>query len=153
MRTLTLILTSLLLVGCTHQGGGTLDAPAKKETAAKLDSEARKQIAFYEKADASAFIAECMKTGRLRFLSCVVLESQFTTFPGLTQAEVRSYIVEMKTPCECIDYYGIAEGIAGESLELRSKLRVVREAYAARVNRAVVAEFEKRIAVSTRRTE
>lgn len=118
-----------------------------------IGSEMREQIAFYEKADASAFIAECTKTGKLRFLSCVVLESQFTAFPGLTQAEIRSYIVEMKTPCECIDYYGITEGIVGGSLELRSKLRDVREAYAARVNRAVVAEFEKRIAVSTRRTE
>ena len=151
MRALTLILTAILLGGCTHQGGVTLNAPAKNETATKLDSATREQIAFYETADVASFVAECAKTGKWRLLSCVVLESQFTTFPGLTQAEVRSYIVEMKLPHECIDYYGLTEGILGGSLELRSKLRDVREAYATRVNRAVVAELEKRTSASNTR--
>lgn len=113
----------------------------------------RATIAFYEKADAAAFVAECAKTGSWRFLSCVVMESQFTTFPGLTRAEIERYIVGEKIPHECIDYYGIAEGVLGGSLELRSTLRDVREAYAARVNRALSAELEKRPPLATRRTE
>lgn len=153
MRTIALTLMVLLLVGCTHQRGAALDAPDEQETRARIDREMGEQIASYEKADAAAFVAECTKTGEWRSLSCVVLESQFTTFPGLTQAEIKRYIIEKQIPYECIDYYGITEGIIGESLALRSRLREVREAYAARVNRAVIAEIEKRPPLAMRRTE
>ena len=170
MRTIPLLVTVLVLAGCAHQKSATHELPsgvvldgyapqagivsdtsAEDEIAARCESSRREQIAFYEKASAADFVAECAKTGRWRFLSCVVMESQFTSLPGLTRAEVERYVDGERIPYECISYWGIVDGMFDGAKKLQSKLHEVRKAYAARVNRAVIAELEKRTTASNTR--
>ncbi len=165
-----LLVTVLVLAGCAHQkaephdmptGGGLTgyalpeeiipDTSAEDEIAARCEPSRLEQIAFYEKADAADFVAECARTGRWKFLSCVVMESQFTFLPGLTRAEVKKYVEDERIPYECISYWGVVDGMFDGAKRLQSKLHEVRKAYAARVNRAVIAELERRTSTSNTR--
>ena len=124
------------------------DTSAEDEIAARCESSRREQIVFYQEADAADFVAECARTGRWRFLSCVVMESQFTFLPGLTEAEVKGYVEGERIPYECISYWGLVDGMFDGANRLQSKLHEVRKAYAASVNRAVIAELERRTSTS-----
>jgi hypothetical protein len=136
-----LLVSALLLAGCAHNRGVVIDAPAQAES---IDADMRAKIAIFERADMAVFIADCVREKKWKFLSCYYSLAHFSTFPGLTKAEVQRYIDSGTVAHETFCYYGIVdETFLGGSRDLCHKLAEVREAYAASVNRAVLTEIKK----------
>ena len=139
-----LLVSALLLAGCAHDRGVVIDAPDAPAHTESIDAEMRTKIAFFERADTSGFIADCVREKKWKFLSCYYSLAHFSTFPGLTKAEIQRYIDSGTVAHETFCYYGIVDdAFLGGSRDLCNHLAEVKEAYAARVNRAVLAEIQK----------
>ena len=139
MRATLLIIGATALASCAHSPRPTAVPPDP----AAIDARVREEIAFYQAADAAGFVADCRRMEKWKLLSCSVSVGHVTTFPGLTREEVARYVSTGRIAFESIDDWSVLEGIFGESLDLRSQLRDAREAYAVRVNRAVLTEIKK----------
>lgn len=139
-----LLVSVLLLAGCVHNRGVIIDAPDVLAQAESIDADMRDKIAFFERADTSGFIADCVHEKKWKFLSCYYSLVHCSTFPGLTKAEVQCYIDVGAVAHEAFCYHGIIdEAFLGGSRDLCRKLAEAKEAYAARVNRAILAEIQK----------
>jgi hypothetical protein len=121
-----------------------VDPPDERAQTDSINAGMRREISFYEKADVADFTDECIRAKQWRFLSVDYSLIHSRAFPGLNQADVRRYVDTGTVPYEDVASYGIVDEVfLGGSRELRDKLCDVREAYAARVNLAVLAEIVK----------
>ena len=101
-------------------------------------------IKYYKTLDPEIHVLECEAKGCWTFYVTHNAVTHVNVFHGLDEKELLKYVDSELASPEILLFKGIADGVLGESLELRKELDETMIAYAERANRAVVRAIERK---------